>query len=156
MCIRDRRYGAAEVAQKRAELSGAAVVLGSATPSVGTFRRALSGRYSLIELPNRVNNAPLPKVKIVDMRAEFLKGNSSVFSEALHGELKRCFDAGEQAILFMNRRGYSTFVSCRGCGYTLKCPDCDVSMTYHKYANVMKCHYCCLLYTSRAPFAAYA
>ena len=136
------RYGAAEVAQKRAELSGAAVVLGSATPSVGTFRRALSGRYSLIELPNRVNNAPLPKVKIVDMRAEFLKGNSSVFSEALHGELKRCFDAGEQAILFMNRRGYSTFVSCRGCGYTLKCPDCDVSMTYHKYENVMKCHYC--------------
>lgn len=136
------RYGAAEVAQKRAELSGAAVVLGSATPSVGTFRRVLSGRYSLIELPNRVNNAPLPKVKIVDMRAEFLKGNSSVFSEALHGELKRCFDAGEQAILFMNRRGYSTFVSCRGCGYTLKCPDCDVSMTYHKYENVMKCHYC--------------
>lgn len=136
------RYGAAEVAQKRAELSGAAVVLGSATPSVGTFRRALSGRYSLIELPNRVNNAPLPKVKTVDMRAEFLKGNSSVFSEALHGELKHCFDAGEQAILFMNRRGYSTFVSCRGCGYTLKCPDCDVSMTYHKYENVMKCHYC--------------
>ncbi len=143
------RYGAAEVAKKRAELSGAAVVLGSATPSVATFRRALSGRYGLITLDKRVNNAPLPDVKIVDMRTEFLKGNNSVFSEALHDELKRCFDAGEQAILFMNRRGYSTFVSCRGCGYTLKCPGCDVSMTYHKYENLMKCHYCG--HTARIP-----
>lgn len=143
------RYGAAEVAQKRAKLSGAAVVLGSATPSLATFRRALSGRYELITLEQRVNKAPLPKVRVVDMRAEFLKGNNSVFSEALHAELKRCFDSGEQAILFMNRRGYSTFVSCRGCGYTLKCPDCDVSMTYHKYEEVMKCHYCAR--TARIP-----
>ncbi len=143
------RYSASEVAGKRADLSGAAVVLGSATPSIASFRRALNGRYTLINLPNRVNNAPLPKVKIVDMRAEFMKGNTSVFSEALAGELRKCFEAGEQAILFMNRRGYSTFVSCRGCGYTLKCPDCDVSMTYHKYENVMKCHYCG--HTARIP-----
>lgn len=143
------RYDASEVAKKRAELSGAAVVLGSATPAVATFRRALSGKYGLITLDKRVNNAMLPNVKIVDMRTEFLKGNSSVFSEALHDELKHCFDAGEQAILFMNRRGYSTFVSCRGCGFTLKCPDCDVSMTYHKYENLMKCHYCG--HTARIP-----
>ena len=143
------RYSASEVAGKRAELSGAAVVLGSATPSIASFRRALNGRYTLINLPNRVNNAPLPKVKIVDMRAEFMKGNTSVFSEVLATELRKCFEAGEQAILFMNRRGYSTFVSCRGCGYTLKCPDCDVSMTYHKYENVMKCHYCG--HTARIP-----
>ena len=136
------RYGAAEVAAKRAELSNAALVLGSATPSIAAYRRALSGRYKLIALPERVNKSPLPDVRIVDMRSEFLQGNNSVFSAALTKELARCFDSGEQAILFMNRRGYSTFVSCRGCGYTLKCPDCDVSMTYHKYENVMKCHYC--------------
>ena len=136
------RYGAAEVAAKRAELSNAALVLGSATPSIAAYRRALSGRYKLIALPERVNKSPLPDVRIVDMRSEFLQGNNSVFSAALTKELARCFDSGEQAILFMNRRGYSTFVSCRGCGYTLKCPDCDVSMTYHKYESVMKCHYC--------------
>ncbi len=136
------RYGAVEVAAKRAALHGAALVLGSATPSVASYRRALTGKYQLLELPERINDIPMPQVQIVDMRSEFLTGNSSIFSAPLYGALDRCLGAGEQAILFMNRRGYSTFVSCRGCGYVMKCPDCDVSMTYHKLENTMKCHYC--------------
>ncbi len=136
------RYGAAEVAARRAALNGAVLVLGSATPSVATYRRAKSGAYTLFELPERINEAPMPEVQVVDMRREFLSGNNSIFSAALYKELERCLAAGEQTILFMNRRGYSTFVSCRGCGYVMKCPDCDVSMTYHKIENAMKCHYC--------------
>jgi primosomal protein N' (replication factor Y) len=136
------RYGAAEVAARRAALGGAVLVLGSATPSVATYRRAKSGSYTLLELPERINESPMPEVQVVDMRREFLAGNNSIFSAALYKELERCFTAGEQAILFINRRGYSTFVSCRGCGYVMKCPDCDVSMTYHKVENAMKCHYC--------------
>lgn len=136
------RYGAAETAAKRASLNGAVLVLGSATPSVATYRRAKAGVYALLELPERINESPMPEVRVVDMRREFLTGNNSIFSAALYTELARCFDAGEQAILFINRRGYSTFVSCRGCGYVMKCPDCDVSMTYHKIENAMKCHYC--------------
>lgn len=136
------RYGAAEVAARRAALNGAVLVLGSATPSVATYRKAKAGVYALLELPERINEAPMPEVVVADMRREFLSGNSGIFSGALYQELARCFAAGEQAILFINRRGYSTFVSCRGCGYVMKCPDCDVSMTYHKMENAMKCHYC--------------
>lgn len=136
------RYGAAEVAAKRAKLNGAVLVLGSATPSVATYKRGLSGAYKLLTLPERINRQPMPEVEIVDMRNEFHAGNNSIFSAPLHGALSQCLKAGEQAILFMNRRGYSTFVSCRGCGYVMKCPDCDVSMTYHKLEGVMKCHYC--------------
>lgn len=136
------RYGAAEVAAKRAKLNGAVLVLGSATPSVATYKRALSGAYKLLPLPERINGQPMPEVEIVDLRSEFRAGNNSIFSAPLHAALGQCLGAGEQAILFMNRRGYSTFVSCRGCGYVMKCPDCDVSMTYHKLEGVMKCHYC--------------
>jgi primosomal protein N' (replication factor Y) len=85
---------------------------------------------------------PLPAVEIADMRREFLSGNSSIFSGVLHRRLQECLESGRQAILFINRRGYSTFVSCRGCGYVFKCPDCDVSMTYHKSDGLLKCHYC--------------
>ena len=136
------RYGAAEVAARRAALTGVVLVLGSATPSVATYRRAKAGRYTLLELPERINESPMPEVKVVDMRREFLSGNNGIFSAALYEELSHCIASGEQAILFINRRGYSTFVSCRGCGYVMKCPDCDVSMTYHKIENAMKCHYC--------------
>ncbi len=136
------RYGAVEVASRRAALAGAVLVLGSATPSVAAYRRAKGGAYRLFELPERVNESPMPEVTIVDMRREFLSGNNGILSAALYAELERCLQANEQAILFINRRGYSTFVSCRGCGYVMKCPDCDVSMTYHKVENAMKCHYC--------------
>ncbi|HWS29075.1 MAG TPA: primosomal protein N' [Clostridia bacterium] len=136
------RYSALEVAAKRSKLNGAALVLGSATPSVQSYHRAVNGRYALLKLNERVNELPMPKVDIVDMRAEFMNGNNSILSALLHAKLKECFEAGEQAILFMNRRGYSTFVSCRGCGYVAKCDDCDVSMTYHKADGLLKCHYC--------------
>lgn len=136
------RYHAAEVAQKRAKLCGAVVVLGSATPRFETYHRAMRGQYALLELPCRVNDLPMPKVSIVDMREEFLLGNNSIFSAALLDALKRCVYACHQAILFMNRRGYSTFVSCRCCGYVFQCPNCDVSLTYHKLPASMKCHYC--------------
>ena len=136
------RYSALEVAAKRAKLNQAVLVLGSATPSVASYRRGLKGIYRLLTLPERINGQPMPQVEIVDLRNEFRAGNNSIFSAPLHAALGQCLSAGEQAILFMNRRGYSTFVSCRGCGYVVKCPDCDVSMTYHKLEGVMKCHYC--------------
>lgn len=136
------RYNAIETAAKRCELNGAVLLLGSATPSLLSYYRALHGRYTLLSMPQRVNDIPMPKVQIVDMRSEFMNGNTSIFSAALHLRLAECIAAGEQAILFMNRRGYSTFVSCRGCGYVFKCANCDVSMTYHKPENLLKCHYC--------------
>lgn len=136
------RYNAIEVAIKRCALTGSVLVLGSATPSIATYQRALQGRYKLIELTSRIFNRPMPKVELVDMRNEFLSGNNGIFSSLLQKELKSCIDSGDQAILFINRRGYSTFVSCRGCGYVFKCPDCDVSLTYHKTEGTLKCHYC--------------
>lgn len=136
------RYGAAEVAAHRCRQWGAALVLGSATPGVGTYRKAVKGKYRLLELPDRVRELPMPAVEIADMRAEFAAGNTSVFSGLLRERLAACLQAGEQAILFLNRRGYSTFVSCRGCGYVFQCGDCDVSMTYHKQEGLLKCHYC--------------
>ncbi len=136
------RYSAVEVAAKRCSLNGAALVLGSATPSLQSYRRALAGRYTLLPLNSRVMDVAMPKVEIADMRAEFAAGNTGIFSAALQTRLEECLTAGEQAILFINRRGYSTFVSCRGCGYVIKCDNCDVSMTYHKPEERLKCHYC--------------
>lgn len=136
------RYNAIETAAKRCELNGAVLLLGSATPSLLSYYRATHNRYTLLSMPRRVNDIPMPKVQIVDMRSEFMNGNTSIFSAALHLRLAECLKAGEQAILFMNRRGYSTFVSCRGCGYVFKCENCDVSMTYHKTEHILKCHYC--------------
>lgn len=141
------RYDAREVAWRRAEKNGAVLVLGSATPSISSFMRAMPGvraenRLELLEMRERVNGRPLPEVEVVDMRAEFERGNHSVFSDRLSDELERCLNAGEQAVLFINRRGHSTFVSCRKCGYVVKCPQCDVSMTYHQVENQLSCHYC--------------
>ena len=136
------RYSAIEVARQRCRLNGGTLLLGSATPSIASYLRAKKGKYTLLEMPDRVNKLPMPAVEIADMRSEFAAGNTGIFSAPLYDALKTCFDKGEQAILFMNRRGYSTFVSCRGCGYVFKCDNCDVSMTYHKLENAMKCHYC--------------
>jgi primosomal protein N' (replication factor Y) len=118
------------------------LILGSATPSIQSYYRAKSGLYTLIELTERVQSRPMPKIQIVDMREEFLRGNNSIFSSALLNALKICLGAGKQAILFINRRGYSTFVSCRGCGHVFGCVNCDVSMTYHRTEERVKCHYC--------------
>ena len=141
------RYDAREVAWKRAAQHGAVLLLGSATPSISTYMRVMPGvrpenRLELIELRQRVNGRPLPEVALVDMRGEFERGNTSVFSARLSAELQRCLDEGHQAMLFINRRGHSTFVSCRKCGYVVRCDQCDVSMTWHQAENVLRCHYC--------------
>lgn len=136
------RYDAREMARLRCENEGATLLLASATPSMRSFAMAGRGDLTLLEMLRRVNDRPLPTVHVVDMRDELKMGNRSVFSGALLNGLKSCFDAGKQAILFVNRRGYSTFVSCRSCGYTVGCTQCDVSMTYHSSENVLRCHYC--------------
>lgn len=136
------RYTASEVAQKRCAIANAPLILGSATPKLTSYYYAKTGKYELIELEKRVNFMPLPHISIVDMRKEFILGNTSIFSGLLTERLKECIDAGEQAILFVNRRGYSSFVMCRACGEVIMCPDCDVSLTYHKSENALKCHYC--------------
>ncbi|NMA54768.1 MAG: primosomal protein N' [Firmicutes bacterium] len=136
------RYHAREVALWRASKQGAVVILGSATPAVDTYYRAQKGDYRLLTLPRRIAHRPLPQVKIVDMRAELLAGNRSIFSRLLQVELKKTLVAGRQAILFLNRRGYSTFVLCRRCGLVAKCPHCDLALTLHKVGRRLICHYC--------------
>ena len=136
------RYHALEIAKKRCSLANAPLLLGSATPSVASYQRAVAGRYCLLELPRRVAGRPLPEIQVADMRQEFAAGNTGIFSGLLYQALGRCLASGKQAILFINRRGYSTFVSCRGCGYVFQCPHCDVSLTYHKLDRKLKCHYC--------------
>lgn len=136
------RYHAADIALHRAASFEIPLVLGSATPSLLSYFRAESGRYHLLELPQRVMQRPMPSVEIVDMREEFLGGNTSIFSSRMTELLQNCLNNGHQAMLFLNRRGYSTFVSCRACGTVIQCPNCDVSMTYHKNSGHLRCHYC--------------
>ena len=136
------RYHALDIARRRVRMSGGKLLLGSATPSLLSYYRALNGSYELIELQHRVGGRPLPTVMIADMRAEFLNGNNGIFSSLLLSKLEACLKQGHQAMLFLNRRGYSTFVSCRACGYVLTCDNCDISMTYHKAQNAVRCHYC--------------
>ena len=136
------RYDARELAKMRCEGENAVLLLASATPSMRSFALAGRGDLTLLEMPRRVKNRPMPQVHTIDMREELRQGNRSVFSGALLDGLKRCLDGGKQAILFVNRRGYSTFVSCRSCGYVVSCSQCDVSMTYHSSENALRCHYC--------------
>ncbi len=136
------RYHALDIARRRARMNGGKLLLGSATPSLLSYYRALNGSYQLIELLHRVGGRPLPTVSIADMRAEFLNGNNGIFSSLLLSKLGDCLQQGHQAMLFLNRRGYSTFVSCRACGYVLTCDNCDISMTFHKAQNAVRCHYC--------------
>ncbi|MBR3178452.1 MAG: primosomal protein N' [Clostridia bacterium] len=136
------RYSAIDVAAQRAKLSGCTLVLGSATPQLISYYRALSGRYTLCSLPDRVAGRPLPEVEVINMRDELLLGNNSIFSDRLIELLSTTIGTGKQAMLFINRRGYSTFVSCRSCGYVLKCDNCDISLTYHKVEGRARCHYC--------------
>ena len=136
------RYDTFDVALERARYNGCKLVLGSATPSVETYRRAQAGEFELIALPDRINARPLPDVKIVDMRREVRRGNPSPFSTLLRERLSDCLKEGQQAILFLNRRGYAQTVMCRDCGYIAKCSQCDVALTYHSEENCLKCHYC--------------
>jgi primosomal protein N' (replication factor Y) len=139
------RYHARDTAIKLAELTGATVVLGSATPSVETYYRALQGDYQLLELPDRVVpqvNAPLPEVTVADMREELKAGNRSMFSRVLTQGLEKVLAKKEQAILFLNRRGSATTIECRNCGFVVKCKRCDISMTYHLDSGLLVCHRC--------------
>lgn len=136
------RYITRDVAMFRAKYNGARLVMGSATPAVESYYRAMQGEYMLARLPNRVNKREMPKIEVVNMCNEVMYGNSGMFSAKLVTALDECLKAGNQAILFINRRGYSSYVMCRKCGYVAKCEDCDVSLVYHKDENVLKCHYC--------------
>ncbi len=136
------RYQAAEVAARRAEMSGALLVLGSATPSVAVYQKAREGMISLHRLTHRARTGShLPDVKVVDLREEFRMKNRGILSQSLHEAMDACLKRGEQMMLFLNRRGYAGFVSCRSCGYVVKCRHCDVSMTVHHH-TLLKCHYC--------------
>ncbi|KAA0564128.1 primosomal protein N' [Bacillus sp. CH30_1T] len=136
------RYHARDVAIYRGEYHQCPVILGSATPSLETFARASKGVYGLLTLDKRMNDGPLPQVEIVDMREELRKGNRSMFSTELFEKLQDRIEKGEQTVLFLNRRGHSSFIMCRDCGFVLQCPNCDISLTYHRFSNGMKCHYC--------------
>ncbi len=136
------RYNTFDIAYLRAKYNGCKLVLGSATPSVETYRRAKEGEFELISMPDRINARPLPKVLLVDMRREVRRGNATPFSLALREKLKTCLEKGNQAIIFLNRRGYSQTVMCRDCGNVVKCRNCDVALTYHSEEDCLKCHYC--------------
>ena len=136
------RYDAREVARVRADMSGAVLVLGSATPSVESYYRAEQGEYRLLTLTKRAKeNSRLAGVHIVDLREELAEGNRSIFSRKLKKLIEDRLEKKQQVMLFMNRRGYAGFVSCRSCGKAMKCPHCDVSLTYHRNGR-LKCHYC--------------
>jgi primosomal protein N' (replication factor Y) (superfamily II helicase) len=143
---RHPRYDARKVAMSRAQREGAILLLSSATPSILSFAQAQRGDYTLVEMRSRVLNRPLPHVTIVDMRRELAAGNRSVISGLLRQKLAACFSQGNQAMLFINRRGYNTFVSCRNCGYVMRCDQCDVSLTLHQPKDesqgMLHCHFC--------------
>ncbi len=136
------RYHARDVAIWRGERHDCPVVLGSATPALESRARASKGVYTLLELNKRVNERPLPAVSIIDMREEMRAGNSTLFSHHLQESIKDRLAKKEQSVLMLNRRGYSSFVMCRDCGFVLKCPNCDISQTLHMDSHSMKCHYC--------------
>lgn len=136
------RYHARDVAIWRAEYHQCPVILGSATPSLESRARATKGVYTLLELNERANKKALPPVNVVDMREELKRGNRTSFSLDLQESLKERMEKGEQSVLLLNRRGYSSFVMCRDCGFVLQCPNCDISQTLHMDTKTMKCHYC--------------
>ena len=136
------RYFTKDVAEFRKNYNNCPLVLGSATPSLESFNKAEKGEYNLVEMPVRVNGREMPGIQIVDMLGEIRAGNNSIFSRTLLYELENCFKNKKQAMLFINRRGFSSFMRCIDCGYIAKCTDCDVSLVYHKDEDKLKCHYC--------------
>ena len=136
------KYDAKEIAKKIAKENACPLLLGSATPDMVTYYKAQNGKIKLLELTKRANNSKLPNVEIVDLKMELANGNRSMLSVKLHDAIEKNLKEKKQTILFLNRRGYSTFIMCRECGYTVKCKNCNISMTYHKSINKLKCHYC--------------
>ena len=135
------RYSAIDMAKFRCAYNKCPLLLGSATPTLETMVRAKEGVYELLELKNRVNNQKLPNIEIVNMEEEYKKGRT-IISQKLEEKIRDRLDKNEQIILLLNRRGFSTVVSCKSCGYTYKCPHCDITLTYHRSNNSMRCHYC--------------
>lgn len=137
------KYDAKEVAKYIAENNKCPLILGSATPDINTFYRAKENKeIKLLTLTKRANQASLPEVKIIDLKQELANGNHSMLSLDLYTEIEKNLHQKTQTILFLNRRGYSTFIMCRDCGHTIKCKNCNISLTYHSYENKLKCHYC--------------
>ena len=136
------RYDAKEVARKICKIANAPLVLGSATPDMDTYFRAKNEEISLLELSKRANEASLPDIEIIDLREELAKGNKSMISTRLYDEIEKNLQNKKQTILYLNRRGFSTFVMCRNCGYTVKCKNCNINLTYHSNKRKLKCHYC--------------
>ena len=136
------KFNAIEVARYLVMKKNISLVLGSATPSIDEYYKAVNGDYELISIKNRANKNPLPKIEIVDMKNELSNGNKSILSNKLHLEIENAIRNNNQVILFLNRRGYANFVSCRSCGYVFQCENCDISLTYHKGKNLGRCHYC--------------
>ena len=134
------RYDAIDVAKKRGEYHNCPVILGSATPTLEAFSRTLKNVYILLKLEKRVNNRPYPEVKIIDMMKS--KKKTKFFSEELYEKIKSTLQKGEQIILFLNKRGYATTISCKNCGKTFTCKNCDITLTYHKSSEMLRCHYC--------------
>ncbi len=136
-------YNARDVAIVRAQKESATVVLGSATPSLESFHNASKGKYTLVNLPERIGARPMATAKIIDMRTVFARhGKPRVFSDELLEAIRETHERGEQSIILLNRRGYSSFILCRSCGETVQCPNCDVTLTYHRSERVIICHYC--------------
>ncbi|MFY9284808.1 MAG: primosomal protein N' [Miniphocaeibacter sp.] len=136
------KYNTIEVAEYRVNMNNAKLVLGSATPSIESYYKAKNGHYNLFEIMNRATNSSLPQVNIVDMREELKAGNISIFSSQLKEALTENLSSGKQSILFLNKRGHTSYIFCRRCGYVEMCQHCDVSMTYHKRSNRLVCHHC--------------
>ena len=136
------KYDAKEIAKRIAKENNCPLVLGSATPDIVTYYKANEGNITLLELTRRANNSNLPEVEVVDLKMELANGNRSMLSFKLHDAIEQNLKDKRQTILFLNRRGYSTFIMCRECGYTVKCKNCNISMTYHRTENKLKCHYC--------------
>lgn len=136
------RYFTHDIAQFRSKANKCPLVLGSATPSIETFYKAKTGKFNLVEMPVRVNQKPMPQIEIVDMCQQFRLGNQSILSSTLLEKLETTINNNDQAILFINRRGFSSYLMCRECSYIPKCTECDASLVYHKSENLLKCHYC--------------
>ena len=136
------KYDAKQVASYIAKQNNIPLVLGSATPDLITYYKAKEGKITLLKLTKRANNSLLPNVEIIDLKDELANGNRSMLSRSLYSSIEENLKKKQQTILFLNRRGYSTFIMCRNCGYTVKCKNCNISLTYHSYEKKLKCHYC--------------
>ncbi len=136
------RYHAVEIARLRSRKENARLLMGSATPSIESYHRALTEKVKLLQMKERINGSFLPEVEIVDMRREVRSGNATIFSQKLVNEMQTCLESGHQAILLLNRRAYATFVTCLHCGFVYQCEDCDISLKWHKAERKLKCHYC--------------